>query len=250
MGAALRDLGPAASGAGVGGVETDGVRTGTSASPPVWVTIWRPTVGRRGWYGGASGNSSSRRRPRPQADLQPLAQEGHEPHVGQAGGPHDTDEQDQSQGQSGPDRIEAGEQDGRQETPEVAAAVVRAVAPPQGQQPRRGQQDPQAREGLEPAQVLQPLVVRLPGQAQEHQRRPIGGQAQQPEEAMGHQDPGLARGVVDRRGLPQGLEPREVNAGVAPEGQQEKPGQPQQQQGRHLLAQPPRARCPRARPQA
>ena len=31
------------------GVETDGVRTGTSASPPVWVTIWRPTVGRRGW---------------------------------------------------------------------------------------------------------------------------------------------------------------------------------------------------------
>ena len=149
-----------------------------------------------------------------------------------------------------PVRIEAGEQDRGQETSQVASAIVHAVAPPQGQQPRRGQQNPQAREGLQPAQVLQPFVVRLPGQAQEHQGHPIGGQAQQPDEAMGHQDPGLAGAVVDRGGLPQGREPLRVDPRVGPEGQEEKPGQPQQQQGRHLLAQPPRARRPRARPQA
>ena len=184
MGAAWRDLGPAASGAGVAAVATEGVSTGTSGSTPGLGDDLAPD----GWPPGVI-----RGRLRqlffllpPQAPGGPerLAQEGHQPHVRQAGGPHDTDEQDQSQGQSGPDRIEARKQDGRQETPEVAAAVMRTVAPPQGQQPRRGQQDPQAREGLEPAQVFQALVVGLPGQAQEHQGRPIGGQTQQPDEVM------------------------------------------------------------------
>ena len=66
-----------------------------------------------------------------------------------------------------------------------------AIAPPLGQQPRRGQQDPQARDGLGPAQVLQPFVVGLPGQAQDHQGHPVGRQAQHPDEAMSRQGPSV-----------------------------------------------------------
>ena len=84
-------------------------------------------------------------------------------------------------------------------------------------------------------------MVRLPGQAQEHQGQPVGGQAQPPDEVGGQQGPGLARGIVDRRGLPHAHQPLGVHRlrRMAPQGQEKKPGQPQQQQGRHLLAQPP-----------